>query len=71
MAGSEYYKLKVFSKSCLFVIGSSFLLSCLVCSPRIHILPPSQVAAKDLVAVHSVSKVEKTVFSWGISYFFG
>ena len=51
MAGSEYYKLKVFSKSCLFVIGSSFLLSCLVCSPRIHILPPSQVAAKDLVAV--------------------
>ena len=24
-----------------------------------------------LVSMHSVSKVEKTVLSWGISYFFG
>ena len=64
MAGSEYYKLKVFSKSCLFVIGSSFLLSCLVCSPRIHILPPSQVAAKDLVAVDEEvqQKALKTIY---------
>ena len=26
--------------------------------------------SREIAAAHSVSKVEKTVFSWGISYFF-